>query len=179
MPRGVYQRSEAQLEAMRARFRAAGANTRPSEEAKRRMSEERTQHGHSKRSTGASRTYQTWLAMRQRCLNPKNPAYKNYGGRGITICERWASFANFLEDMGERSEGLSIERIDNNGNYEPGNCRWDTYKQQARNQRRNKLNPQLVQYILDHPERTLKDLASELNVHLSAISLVRRGKQWH
>lgn len=73
--------------------------------------------------------------MRQRCNNPKNPKYKDYGGRGVKVCERWNDFALFLEDMGERPTGYSIDRKDVNGNYEPNNCRWATAKEQRANQR--------------------------------------------
>ncbi len=78
-------------------------------------------------------TYNTWINLRQRCLNPNNPNYSRYGGRGITICDRWMTFANFLEDMGERPEGLTLERRDTNSNYEPTNCYWATRKTQSQN----------------------------------------------
>jgi len=81
--------------------------------------------------TGA---YQSWMAMRQRCNNPNSDWYHRYGGRGIKCCERWNEFGNFLADMGERPEGMTLDRFPNvDGNYEPGNCRWATAKQQADN----------------------------------------------
>lgn len=91
----------------------------------------RTTHGQSYGST-----YKTWLNMVQRCQNESHPRFDCWGGRGIKVCERWHTFPNFLEDMGEKpSPDLSIERIDNDGNYEPGNCKWATMAEQSLNKR--------------------------------------------
>lgn len=87
-----------------------------------------------------SAAYKSWENMRRRCLCPSHTQYHNYGGRGITICERWNDFENFLADMGERPPGLSLERINNDGNYELSNCKWATQKEQCNNQRKRKLD---------------------------------------
>ena len=84
--------------------------------------------------------YAIWNTMRARCHNPKTSSYPNYGGRGISVCKRWRkSFVNFINDMGRRpSDKYTLDRIDNDGNYEPGNVRWATWHQQRMNQRRSK-----------------------------------------
>lgn len=84
-------------------------------------------------------TYRSWQQMRKRCQNPDDKDYHNYGERGITVCDKWQEFLGFIGDMGMRPKGYTLGRIDNDGNYEPGNCRWETPVQQGRNKRVNVL----------------------------------------
>lgn len=96
----------------------------------------RAVHSH---STIGSSTYAVWVCMRQRCANPSNLSYKNYGGRGIQVCKRWGKFSNFLADLGYRPEGSTLERKNNNKSYSKANCVWADGETQANNKRSNRL----------------------------------------
>lgn len=98
----------------------------------------RKTHGHAA-GFETTPTYRTWQSMKARCLDKNHKHYKNYGGRGIKVCDAWMEFYTFLFDMGDRPKGTTIERVDNGGNYEPGNCVWATVKQQSRNKRTNRI----------------------------------------
>lgn len=95
-----------------------------------------TTHGHTSNHKN-SKTFNAWVNMKKRCFDKNNKSYHNYGGRGITVCDRWMKFENFLEDMGCPSSELTLDRINTDGNYEPSNCRWATQKEQQNNRRNN------------------------------------------
>lgn len=119
----------------------------------------RSQHGMTE-----TKIYRTWCHMKGRCLNPKDSAYHRYGGRGISICERWIIFENFLSDMGlPPDDSYSIERIDNNGNYCAENCRWATWKEQCRNRTTSKF----ITY--KNETKTLAQWCDELKINYDLI----------
>lgn len=114
-----------------------------------------------------TRTYFAWRSMRSRCHNKNNPSYAHYGGRGIIVCHAWnTSYDQFVADMGEAPEGMSLDRIDNNGNYTPKNCRWASIETQLNNQRRNR------RLTLNGRTQTMAQWAKELGI--SADTLHKR-----
>lgn len=106
-------------------------------------------------------TYRSWVSMRRRCNEPTHDQYKYYGGAGIKVCERWQhSFENFLADMGERPEGMTLDRIDPTGDYEPSNCRWATQKEQMNNTSRS----------VKFEGKSLTEWSNELNIKYATLS---------
>lgn len=124
--------------------------------------------------------WRAWNAMRARCGNPDHPAYKWYGARGIKVCDRWQSVESFIADMGRRpSAQHSLDRVDNDGNYEPSNCRWATNTQQTRNSR-GKLPERTVREIKDRLSRgeAHQHVADIFGVNRSTVSKISRGERW-
>lgn len=115
-------------------------------------------------------TYHSWQGMKNRCLNQNAGRYRDYGGRGIKVCKRWMEFENFFADMGERPDGKTLDRIDNNNNYEPDNCRWATPEEQSNNARNN--------IVLNHKglSLTLSQWARRLDINMQTLydRIVRR-----
>lgn len=125
--------------------------------------------------------YRTWGSMRYRCLNKQSAAYARYGGRGITICGKWDSFDVFLADMGPKpTPRHSLDRIDNNGNYCPENCRWATVEMQTRNQSNTKLDAEKVNEIRgrwEHGEPQ-QSIAARFGLAPSMVSRIVRRERW-
>jgi hypothetical protein len=140
----------------------------------------REKHGHTSNGK-TSRAYLAWTNMRQRCENERSPEYPNYGARGVVVCERWrASFQNFLSDVGEPSEGLSLDRIDNSRGYEPGNVRWATAAKQSQNRRVVRITCDLVNEIRgrsEHGEGPVS-IARRMGISYPTVSGVIHRRTW-
>lgn len=131
--------------------------------------------------------YGTWNRMVSRCENPGDPVFERYGARGIKVCDRWLDIRNFIADMGDKPEGTSIDRIDNNKGYSPDNCRWADDKTQGRNRRCVKLSMEKAREIRALPRRsangtgdgyTRKEIAEMYGVSLATIKKVVSGAYW-
>ena len=148
------------------------------------QAESRTKHGHTRNDGYMSPEYNSWLSMKARCSNPKSVGYEHYGGRGITVCERWRySFTTFLGDMGPRpSLAHTLDRIDHNGNYEPSNCRWADRVTQSRNSRHRQSGMPLEDIQAARAAHlngeSAESIASRLGVHVTTIHRLIAGKTW-
>lgn len=127
------------------------------------MIKSRIRHGQNRRG-GMTRTYNIWKLMKRRCYAPGATGYKHYGGRGIGVCAQWReSFASFYDDMGEAPPGLTLDRVDNNGDYSPSNCRWATRAQQRRNTRSN------VSITMNGKTMVVQDWAAEIGINVHTL----------
>lgn len=132
---------------------------------KERVSSSNRSHGMT-----SSATHRVWIGMMGRCYVKTNSRYSRYGGKGITVCKEWHDFTNFLRDMGERPDGMSIDRIDNSKGYQPGNCRWATLVGQAN----NKTNNRMVE--VNGESKTLAMWCAEKNMpYFSVVRRIKRG----
>lgn len=126
-------------------------------------------------------TYRSWSAMIRRCESKNHPDFKHWGARGIKICQRWReSFEAFYADMGERPDGMTLDRINVDGDYEPSNCRWATPVEQGYNQRGNKLNPDLVREIRKRyaSGESGRSIAADVGMTKDALVRAARGRTW-
>lgn len=151
---------------VRGEVKSCGCYRRETSAAKIRLIS--TTHGHA--ADGKSPTYESWTAMKARCGDVKHPAFHRYGGRGIMICDRWSIFENFLEDMGERPEGKTLDRKENDLGYSKDNCQWSTGKVQSRNRSNN--------HVITHDGKTmcLSEWAERVGIKKTTIrERLRRG----
>jgi len=128
--------------------------------------EQKSTHGYTHRHV-----YKVWAEMLQRCNNPHHRYYGNYGGRGITVCERWLFFENFIADLGDPPDGMMLERMDNDAGYNPENCKWATRTEQNRNRRFNRL------ITFNNETMCLAEWAEKLNIRQGTLS-TRLANGW-
>ena len=129
-----------------------------------------------------TRAYKSWESIKRKCYKPTCHSFNYYGGRGIIVCDSWLeSFDNFYLAMGECPEGHTLGRIDNEGNYEPSNCRWETRKQQARNRSTTKLSEEdilNIRNLRNQSKLKLKDIAKIYNISLTTVCEIAKYRTW-
>lgn len=128
-----------------------------------------------------SPTYVSWRNMRARCENPNHDSYHAYGGRGITVCDRWLKFENFLEDMGERPDGMTIDRLDSERNYDPVNCKWSTYAEQTWNRSNSVITFEdavTISKRLIKQEGDRREIGDAFKVSSAFVGRIARRERW-
>lgn len=132
-------------------------------------------HGMSK-----TKIYKTWVSMIERCTNKNHGSYKDYGGRGITICKEWENFEIFYSDMSDCPDGLSLDRKDNNKGYSKNNCHWATSEEQCQNKRNTKMNPIAVRCVRYLYKKGIKitELANAYNINYSTMEAIINYRSW-
>ena len=140
----------------------------------------RKRPGAIKHGWGCTPTYRSWYSMLERCRNPRNASYENYGRRGISVCERWHDIESFVADMGPRPEGMTLDRINPDGNYEPSNCRWASVLDQQRSKRNVRCSIEIAQRIRagEFNGMTNKEIASKFSFDASTVSRIKAGEAW-
>ncbi|MET3998844.1 hypothetical protein [Marinobacterium sp. MBR-109] len=137
-------------------------------------------HNRFKHGMAGTSTYKSWLAMKKRCLNPDCKDYPNWGGRGITICNEWMDFNNFLRDMGEKPKGMTLERVNNDDDYKPGNCIWASRTAQSRNRRYTKMSAEQAAELKADREAgmTYPVLSEKYGISISHAHRIASGDSW-
>lgn len=123
------------------------------------------------RTTRSYNAYNSWVSMKSRCLNLNHISFKHYGARGITVCKRWLKFENFLKDMGERPEGTTLERINNDSNYNKKNCKWASLQEQQQNKR------SCLHFLYKEEKLNLMQIYKKLNLNMNYITFNKRIKR--